>query len=81
MPTAPISHGIVLDFLINPKMANFANNLRKEGSFSLATDAYKFVLKKELNQKATGQALLGLAKTFEDQIIPIETQGYYPLFF
>ena len=38
-------------FFNDQKWLNFANNLRKEGSFSLATDAYKFVLKKELNQK------------------------------
>ena len=68
-------------FFNGQKWLNFANNLRKEGSFSLATDAYKFVLKKKLNQKASGQALLGLAKTFEDQIIPIETKDIIPYFF
>ena len=68
-------------FFNGQKWLNFANNLRKEGSFSLATDAYKFVLKKKLNQKASGKALLGLAKTFEDQIIPIETKDIIPYFF
>ena len=68
-------------FFNDQKWLNFANNLRKEGSFSLATDAYQFTLQKRLEPHATGQALLGLAKTFEDQIIPIENRDIIPYFF
>ena len=48
----------------------FANNLRLEGQFNLAIEAYQDLLSQPLKQSNTlGKALLGLAKTYEDQII------------
>jgi tetratricopeptide (TPR) repeat protein len=48
----------------------FANNLRLEGQFDLAIKAYQDLLSQPLKQSNTiGKALLGLAKTYEDQII------------
>ena len=68
-------------FFDDHKWLTFAKNLRKEGSYSLANDAYQFALQQRLRPQATGQALLGLAKTFEDQIIPIEKRDIIPYFF
>ena len=48
----------------------FANNLRLEGQFDLAIEAYQDLLSQPLKQsQMVGKALLGLAKTYEDQIV------------
>lgn len=48
----------------------FANNLRLEGQFDLAIEAYQDLLSQPLKRSNTiGKALLGLAKTYEDQIV------------
>lgn len=60
---------------------NFSNSLRKEESYLLSIDAYRFALKQDLNKYQFGEALLGLAKTFEDQIYPIERNDIIPFFY
>jgi len=59
----------------------FANQLRTEFQFNLALDAYNFVLTKSNHKTMTGKALLGMAKTFEDQIIPVNESHLIPYFF
>ena len=63
------------------KWLGFSNNLRIEGSYSLSAKAYQFALKKDLKGYQLGEALLGLAKTFEDQISPIEKNDLIPFFY
>lgn len=71
---------------------NFANNLRKENQLSLALDAFKIILEAIPHQpddpkgahyrKRAGEALYGLALTYEQQILPSQTVGslgdYFP---
>ena len=63
------------------KWLGFSNSLRIEGSYSLSAKAYQFALKKDLKGYQLGEALLGLAKTFEDQISPIEKNDIIPFFY
>lgn len=63
----------------------FAEALRREKQFDLATRGYQLILSGtgiKPSAEITGQALLGLAQTFEDQIIPLESLpslvGYFP---
>ena len=66
----------------NPKKwIGFSNSLRIEGSYSLSAKAYQFALKQNLKGYQLGQALLGLAKTYEDQISPIEKNDIIPYFY
>jgi len=60
---------------------NFANQLRKESQFSYAIKSYNLVLSKNLHPNISGKALLGLARTFEDQIIPSTETYLIPFFF
>ena len=56
----------------------FANGLRVESQYEMAVSAYETILLQNHVQnstKAVGQALLGLGKTFEDNIIPSESQS------
>jgi len=48
----------------------FASNLNKEKQFKYASEAYNYVIKENINTRMTETALLGLAKTFENQILP-----------
>ena len=63
------------------KWLDFANSLRKEKSYLLSIKAYEFALKQDLRGYQVGEALLGLAKTFEDQISPIEEKDIIPFFY
>tara|TARA_Y100001970_G_scaffold37705_1_gene46592 strand:+ start:1279 stop:3162 length:1884 start_codon:yes stop_codon:yes gene_type:complete len=63
------------------KWLSFANNLRREGQYLVAVDTYNYFLKNSKNSNNTGRALLGLAKTFEDQVIPINKNNLIPYFF
>ena len=63
------------------KWLDFANNLRKENAYLLSVNAYEYALKQNLNSYEYGEALLGLAKTFEDQISPIRTKDIIPYFY
>ena len=63
------------------KWLDFANSLRKEESYSLSIKAYEFALKQDLKGYQVGESLLGLAKTFEDQISPIEEKDIIPFFY
>ena len=63
------------------KWLDFSNSLRIEGSYSLSAKAYQFAIKKDLKGYQLGEALLGLAKTFEDQISPIEKNDIIPFFY
>ena len=63
------------------KWLDFANSLRKEKSYSLSIKAYEFALKQDLIGYQVGESLLGLAKTFEDQISPIEEKDIIPFFY
>ena len=60
---------------------NFANELRKESQFSYAVKSYNLILSRELHPNISGKALLGLARTFEDQIIPSNETYLIPFFF
>ncbi|NQV37699.1 MAG: tetratricopeptide repeat protein [Candidatus Marinimicrobia bacterium] len=55
----------------------FAESLRLERQFELALESYSALLSPglEVPSKLTGQALIGLAQTFEDQILPKNDQG------
>ena len=68
-------------FFDSKKWLDFANNLRKENSYLLSVNAYEFALKQNLKSYQYGEALLGLAKTFEDQISPIKTKDIIPYFY
>mgnify|MGYP002819660348 CR=1 FL=1 len=63
------------------KWLDFANNLRAESAYLLSVNAYKYALKQNLKSHQYGEALLGLAKTFEDQISPIKTKDLIPYFY
>tara|TARA_B100000579_G_scaffold426253_1_gene433180 strand:- start:85 stop:1944 length:1860 start_codon:yes stop_codon:yes gene_type:complete len=63
------------------KWLDFSNSLRIESSYSLSAKAYQFAIKKNLTGYQLGEALLGLAKTFEDQISPIEKNDVIPFFY
>ena len=63
------------------KWLDFANSLRKEKSYSLSIKAYEFALKQDLQGYQVGESLLGLAKSFEDQISPIEEKNIIPFFY
>ena len=63
------------------KWLAFANNLRKESQYIIAVDVYNYILKNSKNSNETGKALLGLAKTFENQVMPINTNDLIPYFF
>lgn len=59
----------------------FGNQLRTEFQFELALDAYNFILTESNNKTIKGKALLGMAQTFENQIIPIDETHLIPYFF
>ena len=59
----------------------FANECRKENQFKTSINAYNFILSQKINSNSAGRALLGLAQTFEDQIIPIQESHLIPYFF
>jgi tetratricopeptide (TPR) repeat protein len=59
----------------------FANELRKEAQYDLSIQSYNYILGKKINSKLAGKALLGMAKTFEDQIIPANESHLIPYFF
>ena len=63
------------------KWLDFANSLRKEKSYLLSIKAYEFALKQDLREYQIGESLLGLAKTFEDQISPIKGKDIIPYFY
>jgi len=60
---------------------DFGKQLRQEYQFEKAVDAFNFILKQKGNKTIQGKALLGLAQTFEDQIIPINESNLIPYFF
>jgi len=68
-------------FFNSNKWLDFANNLRKENSYLLSVNAYEYALKKNLKGYQYGEALLGLAKTFEDQITPVKNRNIIPYFY
>ncbi len=68
-------------FFDSRKWLDFANNLRKENSYILSAKAYEFALKQNLKSYQYGEALLGLAKTFEDQISPVKSKDIIPYFY
>ena len=59
----------------------FANDLRNEGQYKHAINAYNFILGYKINSKLTERALLGLGQTFEDQIIKKNDKSLIPYFF
>jgi len=59
----------------------FANECRKENQFKISIEAYNFILGQKINSNWAGKALLGLAQTFEDQIIPSQESHLIPYFF
>ena len=59
----------------------FANDLRNEGEYQHAIDAYYFVLSYKLNPKLTERALLGLGQTFDDQITSPKNLYLIPYFY
>ena len=59
----------------------FANDLRKENQFNTSVDAYNFILNHKVSSQIAGKALLGLAQTFEDQIVPEGKTHLIPYFF
>tara|TARA_A100001037_G_C15153943_1_gene642077 strand:+ start:7572 stop:9434 length:1863 start_codon:yes stop_codon:yes gene_type:complete len=59
----------------------FANDLRSEMQYDLSIKSYNFIMSQNLNSKYIGKALLGLAQTFEDQIVPINESYLIPYFF
>ena len=59
----------------------FANDLRNEGQYQHAIDAYYFVLSYKLNPKLTERALLGLGRTFDDQITSPKNLYLIPYFY
>ena len=63
------------------KWLNFSNSLRKERAYSQSIKAYQYLLKKNLKDFQYGEGLLGLAKTFEDQIFPLESNDLIPYFY
>ena len=65
----------------NDKWLKFANELRKESQFSLSIKSYNYILNKNPHSQIAGKTLLGLAQTFEDQIIPPNENSLIPFFF
>ena len=63
------------------KWLSFGNSLRKERAYSHSIKAYQYLLKKDLKDFQYGEGLLGLAKTFEDQIFPLESNDLIPYFY
>ena len=63
------------------KWLSFCNSLRKEKAYSHSIKAYQYLLKKDLKDYQYGEGLLGLAKTFEDQIFPVENNDLIPYFY
>ena len=59
----------------------FANDLRKERQYKHSINAYNYILEKKIDGDFAGKVLLGLAQTFEDQIVPANEQGLIPYFF
>jgi len=59
----------------------FANSLNREKQFQHAAYAYNFILNKNINSKIAEKALLGLAKTFEDQILPFNDKFLISFFY
>ena len=59
----------------------FANELRNEGQYQHAIEAYNFILSYKLNPKLTERALLGLGQTFEDQITISKELYLIPYFY
>jgi tetratricopeptide (TPR) repeat protein len=59
----------------------FANDCRKENQYDISINAYNYILGLKLNSNFAGKALLGLAQTFEDQIIPVNDSHIIPYFF
>ena len=63
------------------KWIKFANDLRGEGQYQYAIEAYYFVLSYKLNSKLTERALLGLGQTYDDQITKKKTMYLIPYFY
>ena len=59
----------------------FANDLRKERQYKHSINAYNYILEKMIDGNFAGKVLLGLAQTFEDQIVPANEQDLIPYFF
>ena len=59
----------------------FANDLRKERQYKHSINAYNYILEKKIDGNFAGKVLLGLAQTFEDQIVPANEQDLIPYFF
>ena len=59
----------------------FADDLRKENQFNTSVDAYNFILNHKVSSQIAGKTLLGLAQTFEDQIVPEGKTHLIPYFF
>lgn len=60
---------------------DFSDDLRKEKAYLIAIDSYNYILKQSNESEIMGKALLGLAKTFEDQVIPNNKSNLIPYFF
>lgn len=59
----------------------FANDLRKERQYQHSINAYNYILEKNFQGNFAGKVLLGLAQTFEDQIVPESEADIIPYFF
>ena len=59
----------------------FANQLRVEGQYQYSIKAYNYILEHKLHSDLMGKALFGLAKTFENQIVPTSEIDLIPYFF
>ncbi len=59
----------------------FANDLRKERQYKHSINAYNYILEKKIDGDFAGKVLLGLAQSFEDQIVPANEQDLIPYFF
>ncbi len=59
----------------------FANDLRKERQYKHSINAYNYILEKNIDGNLAGKILLGLAQTFEDQIVPANEGDLIPYFF
>ena len=60
---------------------NFAESLNREKQFQHAAYAYNFIIDKDINSNVAKKALLGLAKTFEDQILPFNDNFLISFFY
>ena len=63
------------------KWFKFADQLRKESQYQYSIDAYNYILEHKLHSNLMGKALFGLAKTFENQIMPVKSKNLIPYFF